>query len=313
LSLREGPFGEFRAPLAWTATAALVVAVVVAAALLLGSRGRAGDRRSHAAWRTAANAIAEPVGALLSAPVGWAGGGADAVANYILAGRQNADLKRQLALAAAWKDAALALRAENARYRAMMGVRTDPPIPMVLGRTVLEARGPFADTRLADVGSARGVIEGAPVLGEHGLVGRVVGVAPNASRILLLTDVESRTPVMVVRTNARAILTGDGGPNPELDYVRAHDPLRQGDRVMTSGDGGVYPRGLPVGVAVKGLDGAWRVALDCDAGPIDFVQILLFRDFSQLVPAGALAPRELPSAMTEEPSATLIGPAAVKP
>ena len=87
---------------------------------------------------------------------------------------------------------------------------------------------------------------------------------------------------MIDRTNARAILTGDGGPNPKLDFLRGKEPVKQGDRVLTSGDGGVLPRGLPVGVAVKGLDGRCRVIMASDAAPIDFVRILLFQDFSQL-------------------------------
>jgi rod shape-determining protein MreC len=88
---------------------------------------------------------------------------------------------------------------------------------------------------------------------------------------------------MIERTNARAILTGDGGPNPRLDYLRGHEPVKEGDRILTSGDGGVIPRGLPVGFAVKGLDGKWRVVLASDRAPIDFVRILLFKDFTQLV------------------------------
>ena len=62
------------------------------------------------------------------------------------------------------------------------------------------------------------------MLTEHGLVGRVVGVSDHVSRILLLTDVESRMPVLLARTNGRAILTGDGGGAPKLDYLRTADP-----------------------------------------------------------------------------------------
>ena len=83
-----------------------------------------------------------------------------------------------------------------------------------------------------------------------------------SAAILLLTDAESRTPVLLVRTNGRAILSGDGGDAPKLDYVRTAIGLKEGDRVLTSGDGGVFPRGLPVGTVVQGLDGGWRVALD---------------------------------------------------
>jgi rod shape-determining protein MreC len=164
----------------------------------------------------------------------------------------------------------------------VLGLKTDPPIPMVTGRVVLDSRGPFADTRLADVGSEKGVKVGNPVMSDRGLVGRVVGVANGASRVLLLTDVASRTPVLVARTDARAILLGDGGANPRLGYLRGQDPVREGDRILTSGDGGVFPRGLPVGVAAKGLDGQWRVRLDSDLTAIDFIRILEFQDFTEL-------------------------------
>jgi rod shape-determining protein MreC len=116
---------------------------------------------------------------------------------------------------------------------------------------------------------------------------------------------------MLVRTNGRAILTGDGGPNPALAYLRTHDALRQGDRVMTSGDGGVDPRGLPVGSAVRGADGVWRVALDADTAPIDFVRILLFRDFAQIAGPQALAPGPPPSTNTQAPAPS--APAAAAP
>jgi rod shape-determining protein MreC len=145
------------------------------------------------------------------------------------------------------------------------------------------------------------------------LVGRVVGGAGGVSRVLLLTDIASRTPVMIDRTNARAILTGDGGPNPKLDYLRGVDPIKEGDRVVTSGDGGVVPRGLPVGAAVKGLDGRWRVVLFADDTAIDYVRILLFKDFAQLADQKALLTRSLPPVTTEDPDVSILGPAATAP
>jgi len=293
VSLRDGPLGEIKPPLAWVTALALIVVAALALALFFGNR-------PSAARGVADGALAKAAG-VVSAPIRWTGDGVDAVRAYFLAGSQNRRLRADLAEARAWQDRALALTEENARLRALLGVRTEPPLPMVGAATVLEARGPFSNSRLADAGADRGVTEGNPVLSDHGLVGRVVGVAPHASRIMLLTDVESRTPVLVARTNGRAILTGDGGPNPSLAYLRGHDALREGDRILTSGDGGVLPRGLPVGVVVKGFDGAWRVALDSDASAIDFVRIMLFKDFSQLSTPGELAPKNLPGAATEAP------------
>jgi rod shape-determining protein MreC len=113
-----------------------------------------------------------------------------------------------------------------------------------------------------------------------------------------LTDVASRTPVLVDRTDARAIMTGDASSTPKLEYLRGADPIKEGDRILTSGDGGMIPRGLPVGTAVKGLDGAWRVRLDADESGIDFVRILLFKDFSGLVSQQELAQPPPPAPIT---------------
>ena len=301
MSLREGPFGDIRPPLRWVAVGALVVAAVVALALYLGEHRQSSRTGPYAAARASTERVIAPVNSVLSVPFRWISAAFEWVGDYFIAGSQNHELRAEVIRARIWRDEAMRLQLENARLRALMAVRTDPPIPMVLGRTILDARGPFSNARLADVGASRGVIEGNPVLSEHGLVGRVVGVAPNASRILMLSDVESRTPVLLPRTNGRAILAGDGGPNPTLSFLRAHDALKEGDRVLTSGDGGVFPRGLPVGSVVKGFDGVWRVSLDADAAPIDLVQILLFEDFSQLTSPDALGPKVLPSTATAPP------------
>jgi rod shape-determining protein MreC len=283
------------------AALALVVAGIVAAGVFFSDHRQSARSGLYGAARRVVDNIASPAGEVLSTPFRWLNRGVGWVGDYVTAGSEDHDLKMEVIRERRWRDVAMTLQLENARLRALMGVRTDPPIPMVVGQTVLEARGPFSNARLVDVGAARGVTEGNPVLSDHGLVGRVVGVAPAASRVLLLTDAESRVPVLLPRTNGRAILTGDGGPNPTLAFLRAHDALRQGDRVLTSGDGGVFPRGLPVGSVVRGFDGEWRVSLDSDQAPVDFVQILLFTDFSQLAPPASLAPATLPTTATEPP------------
>lgn len=302
MALRERGLSDPRPPMAWMAALAVALAVALAIFLFVTYwRAPPGAPLRHVGG--VPDMVAGPVGGILSAPVRWIDQGSDGVSDYFFAAGQNADLKRRLVAAGTWRDEALRLRYENARLRAILGVRTDPPLPMVFAHTVLDARGPFSNSRLADVGSSRGVVEGNPVLSDHGLVGRVVGVSGGISRVMLLTDLQSRTPVLIVRTNGRAILAGDGGGNPVLTYLRSHDAPREGDRVLTSGDGGVIPRGLPVGVVARGVDGLWRVTLDSDTAPLDDVRILLFRDFSQLEPSDALASRTLPSVATGAPPA----------
>ena len=301
MSLRDGPLGDIKPPVRWMALIALIIAGLGGVALLFGDRRGEFSSGVEGTVQRSAETVIRPVAAVFAVPASWLSHGTQAIGDYFGAAAQNSNLRLQLAQARQWKDEAVALRDENARYRAMLSVRTNPPIPLVLARTILDARGPFARTRLADAGSLRGVIEGNPVLSEHGLLGRVVGVTGRVSRIMLLSDIESRTPVLIARTNGRAILTGDGGPNPALGYLRSSQPIREGDRIVSSGDGGVVPRGLPVGSVVKGYDGEWRVALDSDAAPIDFVQIMLFKDFSQLVGPHDLLPGQLPPTTTEAP------------
>jgi rod shape-determining protein MreC len=245
---------------------------------------------------------------VISAPGRWTGQGANWLGSYFFTASENRRLRVQLEDMRRWRDTALALKDQNERYQALLGLKINPPIPMVAARVVSDARGPFSNARLADAGEERGVVVGNPVITERGLVGRVVGVARGASRVLLLSDTASRTPVMIDRTNARAILTGDGGPNPKLEYLRGREPVKPGDRVVTSGDGGVVPRGLPVGVAVKGIDGRWRVALSADSSAIDFVQILKFVDFAQLADQQALSAIHVPPVTTENPQQSILGP-----
>jgi rod shape-determining protein MreC len=299
-----------KVPLTWFAAISLVVAIVAAAAILLSDRRETFKAEAYGATRRASDSVLAPVGDVLAAPSRWIGDGVDTVRDYFGAASENRELKSELKEMRQWRDVAIALKDENSRYRTLLGLKTDPPIPMVAARIVTDSRGPFADTRLANAGSERGVKAGNPVMSENGLVGRVIGVTEGASRVLLLTDIASRTPVMIDRTNARAILTGDGGPNPRLDYLRGRDPIHEGDRVLTSGDGGVVPRGLPVGTAVKGLDGRWRVVLASDRAAIDFVRILLFEDFTQVVNVKAL--NEMPTP-PPTPGADVEGAANVKP
>jgi rod shape-determining protein MreC len=303
VAFRDGPLTDWKVPLTWGAAIAVVIATVIVVALLLGDRRETVQGQAYGVTKNVVDTVSQPVSGAIAAPGRWTGGGLNALRDYIFAGQENRHLREEISELKSWHDRAIALQSQNDRYRSLLGLQTDPPIPMVTAQLVTDSRGPFANTRLANAGAEHGIIVGNPVMAEHGLVGRIVGVAHNASRVLLLTDIVSRTPVLVARTNARAILTGDGGPNPKLAYMRGENPVKVGDRVLTSGDGGVFPRGLPVGIAVQGLDGTWRVKLDSDNAPIDYVRIFLFKDFAQLADQKALAAAAMPPPTPAEAAA----------
>jgi rod shape-determining protein MreC len=288
VAFRDGPFDQFKVPLVWTAAVVVVVALIASLLLLLAGRRQDAAPDDYGPVRAGFDAGAGPVNGLFAAPVRWAGAASDYVGGYFFAVSENRRLKKELGELQPWRDQAIALKNVNTRYEAMLGLRTEPVVALATARSVSESRGPFVNSRLLDAGSSKGIQIGNPVINEQGLVGRIVGVTGGVSRMLLLTDVASRTPVLIDRTDARALLTGDGSGNPKLEFVRGQGAVQAGDRVLTSGDGGGFPRGVPIGVAARGIDGSWRVKLFSDRGAIDYVRIMLFQDFSQLIGPDAL-------------------------
>jgi rod shape-determining protein MreC len=313
VSYRDGPFNDLKVPLTWTAAIAVVVAIVVAAALLFSDRRETLRDEAYSAGKKVFDAADRPVSSVTAAPARWTGAFGGFLSDYLFAVSENRRLKQELSEMRHWRDAAIAQDNVNRRLTALLGMKTNPPIPTVAGRVVMDSRGPFSNTRLSDIGVEDGIAIGNPVVNDRGMVGRIVGVTHGASRILLLTDIASRQPVLVDRTDARAIMIGDGGPNPRLAYLRGQNPVKEGDRVLSSGDGGVIPRGLPVGVAAKGLDGQWRVRLYADQAAIDFVRVLKFRDFSTLVKVVELDRPAAPPPPTNETAQPTIVIAPPKP
>lgn len=308
MAFRDGPFENIKVPLVWTAAVVAVVAIVAAVVLLLGDRTGPDGGSSVGGVRGGFEAASGPVGGVLAAPVRWAGATRDYIGGYFFAVGENRRLKAENAELREWRDQAIALKNVNSRYEAMLGLRVEPAVAMATARAISDARGPFNRAKLLDVGTAQGVRIGNPVISEHGLVGRITGVTTGVSRMVLLTDVASRTPVMIERTDARAMLTGDGGDSPRLEFIRGAGAVQAGDRILSSGDGGGLPRGLPVGVAAKGVDGAWRVKLFSDHGAVDYVRVLLFQSFGQLVNPDALNAPPLAGLTTApEPNAAELG------
>lgn len=167
---------------------------------------------------------------------------------------ENERLRRENAELRAWKEAALLLEKENARYEALLNVAVDPEIGYVTGRVVTEASGPFIRTLVVNLGKRNGVFDGSAVIDEDGLVGRILGSGRNASRVLLLNDLNSHIPVVVEPGNYRAVLSGTNKAYPTIEFLSRDAQVQVGDRVVTSGHGGLLPPHLPVGL-VSRIDG----------------------------------------------------------
>lgn len=194
--------------------------------------------------------------------------------SYARVYEQNAELRRELQRMQGWREAALQLEQKNAQLLALNNVRLNPRLTFVTGEVMTDSGGPFRHSAMVNVGRGDGVTDGAAVVDGLGLVGRIAGVGERSARIILLTDSSSRTPVIVRPSGQRAILTGDNHGAPVLEFLDKADEVRAGDRVATSGDGGLFPAELLIGRVVVSPDGRLRVRPAADYRRLDFVRVI---------------------------------------
>jgi rod shape-determining protein MreC len=173
-----------------------------------------------------------------------------------------------------WEWRAKDLERRNSELDQLARVAPETGLKFVTGRVIADASGPFVRTALIGAGHEAGLKSGLPVINADGLVGRLVASGRRASRILLLTDLNSRVPVQIGTRGDRAIMIGDNGPLPKLAYTPANVKIDTGEDVYTSGSGGLFPRGLRIGVVVDTGD-ALRVELNVRFEQLDYVSVLL--------------------------------------
>lgn len=201
---------------------------------------------------------------------------------------QNQDLRRELQQMKAWREAALQLEQENARLLDLNKVRIDAKLTHVTGVVTADSGSPFRQSVLLNVGARDGIIDGWATMDGIGLVGRISGVGQNTSRVILLTDTNSRIPVTVQPSGQRAILVGDNEAAPTLEFIENRDLVRPGDRVVTSGDGKVFPAGLLVGQVAQSPDRRLRARLAADYERLKFLRVLRSHDGELIEDQGTL-------------------------
>jgi rod shape-determining protein MreC len=188
--------------------------------------------------------------------------------------QQNQELRRELHQMKAWKEAALQREQENARLLDLNNVRLDPKFTKITGVVLADSGSPFRQTVLLNVGRRDGIMDGWAAIDGIGLVGRIAGVGERSSRVILLTDTSSRIAVSIESNGQRAMIIGDNTSRPPLEFLEAPETVRPGDRVVTSGDGGVFPSGLLVGQVTQTQSGRLRVRLAADIQRLEFLRVL---------------------------------------
>lgn len=221
--------------------------------------------------------------------------------------QQNQELRRELQQMKAWKEAALQLEQENARLLDLNNVQLDPRLTFVTGVVLADSGSPFRQSVLLNVGGRDGIVDGWAAMDGLGLVGRISGVGNNTARVILLTDTSSRVPVTIQPSGQQALLIGDNTAAPVIDFIEDTDQVRPGDRVMSSGDGGVFPAGLLVGQVALDPGGRMRIRLAADYERLKFLRVL--RDYgnegisdpgSLIAPPVHTDPSETPETASED-------------
>ena len=209
--------------------------------------------------------------------------------------QQNQELRRELQQMKAWKEAALQLEQENARLLDLNNVQLDPRLTFITGVVMADSGSPFRQSVLINVGQRDGIVDGWAAMDGLGLVGRISGVGEKTSRVVLLTDTSSRIPVTIQPSGQKALVVGDNTAAPPVDFIETPDQVRPGDRVLTSGDGLVFPPGLTIGQIAKDPGGRIRIRLAADYGRLEFLRVLRNYGHEGITnPGGLIAPITVP-------------------
>lgn len=191
---------------------------------------------------------------------------------------QNQQLRRELQQMKSWKEAALQLEQENARLLDLNKLQLDAQLTWISGIVRADSGSPFRQSVLLNVGGQDGIQNGWAAMDGLGLVGRIAGVGEKTSRVILLTDPYSQIPAVIQPSRENALVVGDNTSDPLVDFIDNADLVRAGDRIVTSGNGGVLPPGLLIGQLVVDPNGRLRARLSADYERLEYLRVL--RDYS---------------------------------
>ena len=172
---------------------------------------------------------------------------------------ENTRLREENSKLMHWQTVAHHLDNENRALRNQVNFIPAPDASYITTRVIGDTGGAYVHSMLINAGNHVGIRKGQAVVAGEILVGRISEVGERAARVLLITDINSHIPVMLENSRAKAILVGDNSDRPRLNYLSPNVVAVPGERVVTSGHGGAFPPGIPIGVVFSAQDGIVRV------------------------------------------------------
>jgi rod shape-determining protein MreC len=204
---------------------------------------------------------------------------------------ENLKLKKENASLMQWRNTSIVLEARMKHYQELLHAVPDPKLNAVLARVIGRSSRPFLQTMILDAGKDDAARPGEAVMDENGMIGLIYLTGQRTSWVILLTDINSRIPVSIAPGAVQAILAGDNTALPRIDFLSSSAAIKAGDQVVSSGNGGLLPPGLPVGTIVQDGSG-FRVSLLADAAHSEDVEVLNFARPPEELPTSQQLPAE---------------------
>jgi len=279
---------------------AWLIALLISMLLLVSQRG--GPNFTKPAQRQAEDVIS-PIAQILSVPIRRVEAIIFGIKDRRRAYDENLELRAELAGLRDTQARIDLLQLKIKRYERILSTNVDAEIPheKIVARVVSETNGPFVRSLLLNAGTQDGVTIGNPVMTADGLIGHVISTGKNSSRVLRLGDLNSRIPVINRRSEGKAILSGNNSARPVLAFVQNTTDWVAGDVIITSGDDGMLPMGLPVGKVMKTKSEGLLVMLHAENTPIDWVWVSPYQPIK--------APRDaLPDDVAQKSAKKMVSP-----
>ena len=204
--------------------------------------------------RMSSNDFLAPVIDFVSAPIRGVETMAEGIRTVASLRAENVRLQAENDLLQRWRRRAEILESENQQLRSVTGTVSDENRSLITARAVTAPGGSFAHTILIAIGNESGIAAGDPVITSNGLVGIVYEVGRAYARVLMISDINARIPVMLASSSWPGLTIGRNGEYLELAFLPAEARPEVGELVLTSGHGGILPAGLAVG-RVDRVDG----------------------------------------------------------
>ncbi|MBN2373338.1 rod shape-determining protein MreC [bacterium] len=245
--------------------------------------------------------VFEPFHILASYTVNWFQNIWDGYIFLLTVKRENLKLKEYIAELEAINMRFLEIEKENERLKELLEFREKLPTAIISAQIIGKDATSWFRSTILDKGTKDGVCVNQPVVTNKGIVGKVVRTTSSASMVELITDKNSRVAAMIQKNRAEAILCGQSGPICTLEYLARDVDIQIGDSVISSGMGGIFPKGLMLGIISKiekaekesyGLFQYAEVAPQVPFSKLEDVLILKSQD-DRVIPSGSEIPMSL--------------------